>query len=87
MIQDLQNIFCQCISTKNKGWGAVTHSHLHKEDIAAAQGLSNSPERSAMISRGRTNEAYDKTYIDTLSITMLAICYLKGKMESTLLEV
>lgn len=55
----------------------VAHSHLHEEDIAAAQWLSSLSERSAMISRGRANEACDKSYVVMLNITSFAIYYLK----------
>lgn len=55
----------------------MAHSHLHEEDIAAAQGLSSLSERSAVISRGRTNEACHKSYAVMLNITIFAMYYLK----------
>lgn len=52
----------------------VVHLHLHEEGIAAAQWLSSLSERSAMISRGRANEACGKSYVVML---IFAIYYLK----------
>lgn len=65
-------MFCQCISAKTEM--LVVHSHLHEEGIAAAQWLSSLSERSAMISRGRANEACGKSYVVML---IFAIYYLK----------
>lgn len=52
-------------------------SHLHEEDVTAAQWLSSLSEGSVMLSRGRANEACGKGYVVLLDVMIFAIYYLK----------